>query len=514
MEGGFFVTSLKKMIFYALYIALGFGCFAVEIILNPWNPLISGCVMIFCAIAFYFYIVCVIADYNWLDVRAVFSAFWMGTVGLAALRLTGYQEEWQPMTWVLLGLAFVVFQIGAGVGDFFGKKTYLSLQAKVRNIRFGRVHFLFSESRLFPLCVIVTLIGLTCFVINIAIKGFIPCFSDSTTAYMDFYTKFHVFAVASTAISGLCYYSLRTQPLRIWQKIVLYVCIFYTVFIFPIMVVSRGVFVVAAISLTVSVFYLHKKKLISLILCFSIILGVYWGCSSLRNYTDDQLSVLFDPIKVELPDKIQDGMDSNSSTSPGATIDTSTNTDTTVDISTNTDTMNKDFTSDRIDGSSGFQLSPKAAFLYGYLTVSHDNFNEAVQNVKTFAFGVRQLAPFNVILRSEWISQKASQSETFLVRPHLNTTNLIGDFYYDFGIFGIVFCTLFWAFLFGLNQGMYEKGKGPFALLLLGNTMVPIAMSFFSTWLSLFNHWLLWGTVVLIAISCCLQSGFKRKNSQ
>ena len=492
--------SFKKAFLRYAYIPIGFLCFALEVVINPLQPFFSGAFLVFFAALLYFWVVFLVANKNWLDIRAVFTATWMGTIGLAALRLTGYQEQWQSMTWILLGLAYIMFQIGASLGIYCGKKWYSGLCKSIERFHIGRLHFALQPGRLFPTCIIVTCIGLACFIINICIKGFIPCFSSSQFAYMDFYTKFHVFAVATCPISGLCYYCIKTQPLRLWQKLVLYVCILYTVFIFPIMVVSRGVFIVSAVALTVSVFYLGKKRFIVLVLCLAVIMGVYWGCSTLRNYTESQLSYLFEPISVDITNKPTESTGTTETTESAGTTETTES----EHSSSSTDAPGETDISITPNTGIALQLSPRMAFLYGYLTVSHDNFNEAVQNNKTFSYGLRQLAPFNVILRSSWLSEKISQGETYLVRPHLNTTNLIGDFYYDFGGWGVAFCMLLWALLFGINQSAYEVRNNPFVMLFLGNTMVPIALCFFSVWLSIFNHWLLWGSVLLFAIGCCV----------
>ncbi len=481
--------NLKTFLFRHFYVPVGFLCFALTMVINPQNPQLSGLFLILCALALYFCIVLFTAQRNWLDVRAVFTAVWMGTIGLAALRLTGYQEQWQSLTWIYMGLAFAALQVGASLGIYYGKKWHPALCRQFEKLRLGRLYVAFRPQRLFPVCITVTVIGMICFTINILIKGFIPCFSSSSTAYVDFYTKFHVFSVAACSVSGLCYYTIRTQSLRLWQKLLLYFCILYTSFIFPIMVVSRGVFVVGAVSLTTAVFYLHKKRFFALVLCLITILGVYWGCSNLRNYTDSQLDVLFDPVSIDIERPSMDPSDSTHMPEP----------------SDSREEPEEPLT---------FQLSPKMAFLYGYLTVSHDNFNEAVQNTQSFTYGIRQLAPFNVILRSGKLAEKIENSPVYFVRPYLNTTNLIGDFYYDFGTVGIILCMLLWAFLFGLNQSTYEAGKNPFLLLLLGNTMVPVVLCFFSTWLSLFNHWLLWGTVLLFAIACCVRLHPKKSEGQ
>ena len=83
----------------------------------------------------------------------------------------------------------------------------------------------------------------------------------------------------------------------------------------------------------------------------------------------------------------------------------------------------------------------------------------------------------------------------------MNPTTLIGDFYYDFHGWGIVLCMLFWAFILGILQSSTDVFSGPFAYMTMGNTMTPVALCFFATWLSTFSHWMHWGVVLLLAIA-------------
>lgn len=464
----------KKWLLAAGYAVVCFLSMISGIFLNSMNHFWGGCLFAASGIGLYFFAVFFIADRNWLDLRAVFVGVWFVTVGMASMRMTGYQEEWQKETWVLFALSLIVFLIGASFGIEKGHRWYSKWRDKAASLGVGRLRFSFCENRLFWICIATTVIGIACFSANVAVKGFIPCFSSSTTAYMDFYTKFHIFSVASVGVSGLCYYCIKTQKLSLWKKTLLFLCIFYETILFPILVVSRGVFVVSALSLTVVVFYLHRKRFLALLLCLVVIFGIYAGCSQLRNYSDSYLSTVFDPIWVNLGQGNSSPDDLDHPENPG----------------------DEDF---------GFTLPPKVVFLYSYLTVSHDNFNEAVQNTKEYTYGLRQLQPFNVILRSGWLEETVENAEVYFVTPNLNTYNVLGDFYYDFGAIGVVVLLLLWSFVFGLNQGMYEKGKGVFVLLLLGNTMVPVAMSFFSAWLSIFSHWMLWGVVLLFAFAACVQ---------
>lgn len=482
----------------------GFGVLLLSMLLNPVNHYLSSLLLIVSAVVLYFLIVLRPAEKNWMDIRAVFTGVWLGTIGLATLRLTEYQEPWQAKTWWALALAYLAFQFGTTLGIRLGHKYYPAAARKLKDAKIGRLRLQFRENRLFAICVITTLIGIACFSINIAVKGFVPCFSDDFNAYRDFYTRFHVFSVASTGASGLCYYCIHTQKLPIWKKLILLLCIFYLVFLFPIAVVSRGVFVVAALSLTTTIFYLNKRKFTALVVSLGIILGVYWFSSYLRNYTDQQLDVFFEPAQITVSTE-----PATQPTQP-ATQPTTQPTTQPQEITEPT-TLPPAPTEPQPEPTGGFRLSPKAAFLYSYLTVSHDNLNEAVKYAKTRTWGIRQMEPFNVILRSSWIKDKIEQAEYYQVNPYLNTTNLIGDFYYDFGLWGVVLCMLLWAVLYGIIQSVYVRGEGPFALLALGNTMSPVALGFFSRWMSLFSFWLFWGVALLFALAACITLDKKKR---
>lgn len=459
MAKTFFRNEITKSMMIAL---LGVVTILCGLLINSKNRFYIGAMIILVAFVLYFVSVYSIAKRNWLDVRAVFTGVWLSTLGLAALRLNDYQEQWKRNTWILLSLAYMVYQIGATIGIMNGERLFANLKKVSSKIQSKRISYEMQENRLFPICIIITLIGVVCFGINVAIKGYIPAFSSSTTAYVDFYTKFHLFAVASTAVSGLCYYCIKTQPLSMIKRVILWACIFYLVVLFPTLVISRGVFIVAALSLSTTIFYLNKQKLYVFVLCLIAMAGVYLFTSNLRGYSDEYLDTYFEPsdIEIETPDG---------------------------------------------EGGVQFSLPPKLSFLYGYFTVSHDNFNEAVQHLEGYTWGARQFYPFNVILNIQSISDMRADGEWYQVRPHLNTVNMIGVFYYDFHELGIVICTLLWALVFGLMQSFYMKSKGPFSLFILGYAMNPVALCFFASWVDTFELWMFWGTILIMGVMASLK---------
>lgn len=400
------------------------------------------------------------SEMNWLDIRAVFSFIWLLTIGLASLRLADYQEVWQRKTWILLAVAYGLFPLGVWIGEKSGAAFY-KWTVSHRIFSFKKNSLSQSGNRLFIICISTTMVSIMCLIAAILVRGTLPFFSSDPFSYITFYTKFHVFSVAGTAISGLCYYIIKTYEISKLKKTILYLCILYSTFVFPILVVSRGVFITSAIMLTTAIFYLNKKKLWVLLCCVVIMMGTYMYVSSLRKLPDTYLDKMFEPSDIPVSETESSKIES-------------------VEYET-------------------FKLSPQAAFLYSYLTVSHDNFNEAVQNSKRFSYGVRQFTPFNVIFRLP----VPEIEKSYLVREHLNTHNFISDAYYDFREIGVIILMLFWPALFGAIQAFYLSSRGPFGLMTLGNTVSAVALSFFVPWMSNFTHWLLWGTIFLLFLVYC-----------
>lgn len=449
----------SKSLTNILNILVGLLAFAISIAVYPANYYVSALVLVLSGIGIYIGTVLLSPSRDWMNLNSIFSLTWLSTVGLACLRLAGYQKPWEGKTWACLALTYGIFHIGVILGNKFGMNKVEQFGNSIKNRIQNRVGFTLHEDRLYWLCVIVSLVGFLCFCANVAIKGYIPFFcKNSTSAYVDFYTKFHVFAVAATMISGLCYYTLKTQKLSKIRKIILVCCIIYATFLFPILVVSRGTFITSALSLTTVIFYLNKKKLCVLLACIIAMAAVYEGCSKARNYTEAQLQYFFKPNKI------------------------------TVHTNQNQDGQTQQLT---------IALPGKVAFVYSYLTVGHDNLNEAVQKVTTYSHGIRQMAPFNVILRTRFLEQKYKTPDYF-VEPYLNTFNLVGDAYYDFGIFGVCVLMLIWSFAFGIIQAFYKKRQGPFSLMTLAQVMIPVALCFFTAWMSFFTLWMFWGLVAIL----------------
>ena len=426
------------------------------------------------AAGLYFFIVYCVDDGNVLSVKALFTAMWLATIGLANAKLLDYQKEWAVETWLVLGGAYVAFHVGALIGGRWSDRLLEPLQ---RHTSFGkRLRIRFDGDRLFGICLGVSLFGIACFCVNVLIKGYIPFFvSDDYLAYYSFYTRLCVFVVASTAVSGLCYYTIRTQTISRLKKAILYVCIALEVFVIPMLMVSRGNQMIAMLPLMVSVVALNRKKLLTFILCMAVAFGFYQVGSYARNLSGEFLNYVFQPKKIAIEQKEE--------------IPSTGNTSLPVE---GTEEKRED---------KAFQLSPSMAFLYGYFTVSHDNLNEAVLHHTQWTHGLRQVYPFTTVIRIPGLREKIDALEFYQVGESLNTANLIADAYYDFGSIGSVVFTLFWAMVFGVIERRFLTRRGPFAMLAYGTSMVPVVLCFFESWMSVFALWLLWGTDFLLLLA-------------
>jgi hypothetical protein len=131
--------------------------------------------------------------------------------------------------------------------------------------------------------------------------------------------------------------------------------------------------------------------------------------------------------------------------------------------------------------------------------------------IESYEVEIGRLATEDIDTTSLNKLNKAQENmESYLVRDHLNTINLIGNFYYDFHEWGVLILMLLWSTVFGIMQAFCEKHTGPISLLVLGNAMTPVALNFFSAWTSVFSFWLMWGTTLLMAIALYIKISPKK----
>lgn len=469
IKSGWEQYIIESMVIFTIYL-LGY-------LASSNHNYISALILIVSAVVLYFYF-SLQDEISFLKLKGVFSGVWLFTSGLAQFRFLNYQEQWSSITWLNMGLAHLTFFIGINLSLGFFPKIQNFYEIKLYTKSTKLFHLKRIEDKLFLVATISSLIGMCAFILNVIIKGYIPFFEITTnqSAYLDFYSRVHIFYIASLASIGVSFYCLMNCKLTLIKKAALVFYMIILVLVIPTLLVQRGSYIIASIILVTSIYFMSSRKFWILIICGVIVATGYLAGSSLRGYSDDQLVAFF-------PTKVIEGNLGNE------------------ELISNSDL--------------NFQLSPKVSFLYSYLTVSHDNFNSLVENKSKNTLGLWQIKPFNVLIRSNWINRQIEieeeSIENYRVLRHLTTFNLISMAYMDFGTIGVVICTFFWSFSFGTVETFYNKYKGPFSMAAYGVCLVPTALSFFDPWMSNFTPWLLWGTVLLMF----LVTSFTRKvNSQ
>lgn len=436
-------------------IAIIFGT-CLWIYMNDKN-IIAGIICMLSAIGFYIYYY--FKSHNLLNYQGVFLLSWWGCIGLAMLRLLGYQSKWSNKTLLIYYLASLIFMFGLILGKFVFNKFYNNL---IINKKKTRIDYELRANRIFWIVIISAIIAIGCFACSYFIKGFIPIFSTSPKAYVDFYTKFHIFEVATIACCGLGYYCIKKTSISKSKKFFLYLSIVIIVMILPIISVSRGILVCGFVILAPSVYFYSKKRALALFLLIIIGIGCFGLCTQKRNLSNEDLTYFFQPI-----------------TEPTKSI---------------------------------IQLSPKEAFVYSYLTVGFDNLDVNIKNFNAFANGAYQLKPFNVILRNKNIDNILDNMFKNIkeVSEGLNTFGLIAAPYFDFGMKGVFIFMLIWSFAFGIIESYFLKYKGACSSVVYGITLIPVALTFFDSWMSVFTTWMWWGTAGIYFI--ILYLNFKRKH--
>lgn len=477
----------------AIEVALLAAVYLVAALLSPGFGIVSGLLLISVGVVGWL-LLARQGEINYLRIPAVFTLAWLLTIGLAQARPLDYQEDrWLPLTWFCFFLTHAMFL----VGDRLGARLAGAFTAAAENATGRRRAILdvaeraATPNRLFWLCIGALVMSVAALSANVAVRGYLPAFvmSDNPQAYVDFYTRFHIFTVAGMASCGVAYYLAQRHAAELGRLKVglLWASIVVLVIVIPTLVVQRGTFIIAAVILSGVVYLSSSRKLRVFVIAMVAIGACYLAGSYLRGLTAAQLEVFF-----------PQGQESSAPASAGPSE--SSEPSATPGHSSPRPEASAEPTGGGLEpaGGAGFKLPPSVAFLYSYLTVSHDNFDQQVRYTENFTWGIRQLAPFNVILRSDAIEERLDNAEQHLVRPWLNTTNLIGDAYGDFGAVGVGVLSLLWSTAFGVVVQLAKRRPGPFSLSAYGVCLIPVMLCFFTPWLSYFTFWMMGGTIFLM----------------
>ena len=443
---------------------------------------------------------------NYASLGALFALVFFSTVALSNLKLMDYQREWSMLTWFVIFIGFFLFELIYELSIKFDTK-------KIENYLIKDKQKYISNKQMFIICAVMFFLSILGYIITALQCGFIPFFvTDNINAYSEFYTKFLLLShlcIINIPLSAYLFYKEDSRSI----KIILIIYIFIQTFVLPILAVNRGIFLIGAITLSCTLFYLYNQRLSILIICLTLSFIGYEIGSIGRHYSNELLSTSFNQASVETNETTE-----NSDTLPSDNLiqeeanasDNNLENEKlpTNDVDANQEKINPSITTTKIPSSNetielmgtntfvvnyngeklsdlNIQIPQRMLFLYSYLTVSHDNFDLAVKYSDQNTFGLRCLSGFDFLLKRIWPGYD-NNFDFYQVQFNLNTVNILGTPYYDLKIVGIIIYISLLAFICRIIESLYLKTKNIFSLLLLAQMFYCITLSFFSNYTSQF----------------------------
>lgn len=411
---------VKKVTYFAAAIAV-FWLSAIIYFLEA--NILAGILMIFFAIIQYFIVSR--REKTLLDLKALFILTWYATMGLAMMRLLGYQFEWSLSFFTAQFIGIVMLLVSIDFGHFIYKTFFYKKNNYLRNSDKFSI-------KTYHLVIFFTLVSFICYLINLKIVGFIPLFDESPTAYVRNTSKFMTIEIGLAPVSGAAYYCITREGISRFKKFVMWGCLILTLAVYPILNLSRGNFVANVCMFLPVYFYCSKDKRKAVRNLAAAALIAFLGLTAARG---GDFSKVYQALQIK----------------EGSVL------------------------------SRMGDLGNKIAMLYAYLTCSHDNFALNILSFNTFTGGLRMFNIFNEILDIPWIQDVLANSTLEWVTYFLNTHDTFAFFYYDIGYFGIALWTFVWGGIWGFSEKFCRLRPSVVSYMMMGVTVYCVAFAFFTS---------------------------------
>lgn len=389
--------------------------------------LLSGAALILAALWLY------ISDYrksrNFIHLRALFSLFWVGGQGIACLKLSHLQGDWELMTWVCLGLAYVGFWVVFEVLT----RIYGS-----GHDNYGRWRsFSGNPIPVFRMICAVTVVSAACFVLEAVVLGYVPLFMRGVPhAYSEFHlTGIHYFTVSCVLVPSLTVLYFHVARGRGSEKKLLAAVIMTLIsLLIPILCVSRFQFVLAVV-LAVFTYISLQKSFNPLILLgmFVVLIPVYLILTVARSHDVEYLNSIFEMKNTATPI---------------------------------------------------FISQP-----YMYIANNFDNFNCMVEVLPEHSLGLKGLFPLWALTGLKFFFPQLINFPIYVDKKELTTLTLFYDAYYDFGWIGVLLFSCVLGLVAYLLVVKLREMRNPLGYLLYAQIAAYLMLSFFTTWFSNTTTW-------------------------
>ena len=414
---------------------------------------LSGAVLILCAMALYAY------DYirteNLINLRGLFSLFFVGGEGISCLKLSYLQTDWEIITWVCFFLAFIGFWLSFELITLRSKK--MPSKALISKIPLRIV----VPEKLFIFTIVLTAISLIAFVFEACILGFIPLFVRGVPhAYSYFHISgvhyFTVSCVLIPAMSVIWFFSHKDSKSICRTKLYVMALCDLIAFAIPLMCVSRMQFIFAVVFALFTYFVNEGRKIPIryVVIAVAVIVAAFAALSVARSHDAEYLQSVFE-MKIALP----------------------------VDISR----------------------------VYIYIANNYDNFNCLVRDLPGYTWGLRILFPVWALTGLKFFVPSLVNFPIYVTKTELTTVTLFYDYFYDFGVAGVFIASLLIGaiayFIEHYTIDRCDKAAG----LVYSQFALYMILAFFTTWFSNPTTWFYLGVSIICVLITTKNLGEKEE---
>ena len=384
-----------------------------------------------------------------INIAGLFALGFVGGFGVSLLKLSALSDEYSIKTIITIFVAFFSIYLGTHFTRDVGKKILYTNSKK--NIKY--------------IVLILFFITFVSFVVEVCILKFIPLFTRNVPHA---YSTFHVFMlhyittlyVFIPTFAIVNYYNSDTKSKKTILFSYIYVIILATLLVSRsqlIMSLMLSVFTYAVYNKNNVVLKLkNKKNLLISLFVFIFLIIIYIFITINRAHDINYLNGIFEMKDDNIPIYV---------TQP-----------------------------------------------YMYVAHNFENLNYMINNIEAFGFGRRMLMPLWTLTFVKKLFPTVAIAPVYVIKEELSTLTLIYDFYYDFGISGVViFC-----FIIGYLGKIIENyvysvidDKRPTYLIVLFSLLCYYMLfSFFQTYFSLTE------TLIYILTILLIEGVFIVKNSK
>lgn len=358
-----------------------------------------------------------------LRLRALFSLSFVGGEGIACLKLSYLETEWEPLTWAVLFLAYTVFWL---VFEFGQRNAGV----RFRESGTGTLDRIRTD-RLFLSILIITILSWVCFLVEVRILGYVPLFLRGVPhAYSYFHVSgLHYFTVSCVLVPSFAAVWGFTASDRTDRKTAaVFLCTAASLLI-PVLCVSRFQLILAVVTAGFTILLLRRGgvNLMAAALAFVFLLVLYVILTIARSHSVSYLNGIFEmkrnfPIFISQP--------------------------------------------------------------YIYIANNYDNLNCLIRDLPRHTFGLRMLFPLWALTGLKFVFPQLVSFPLYVTKTELTTLTLFYDAWYDFGTIGVVaFSALLGALAFFLEDKMRGR-HSPVFCVFYSQIAVYFALAFFTTWFS------------------------------